>query len=540
MAGDPAFEQMLVELAALLQQAQPQQAPQAPAAPRGRPDIEQRTFAANVKNPLREAELPPEMQPVPASDPAALDKGNAFGKQLSFNELNNNPTTMQIMRDALLSGQKRARDARAGIGDMTPVTPVANALLDPSGANTVTAGLSMLPVVSKLPAKATMAGLGTLMAGGLMQADAADQKNNASPGIIAEIADRLGFKTGDDREQFRQKWEQKTPAPQNPGTKEEYMARARAEFENSPAYKARVEKGQLKVAQQELATYLDKIAKSGEYEKTVAGYDTKIKGRDEEFNKAYTADLAERERLKAENWQKPFNQRHPETAATIMAGSFALPAWFGWRNAKQSASSRNELLNSINSARTEGNINALDRSRLALQKFEEAAPKNELLSLAKSAAVPFEMRFGQNAYDYGLAPQDSGAKKAAVAAYDPTNPTTYSKAGLDVLGGGVSWLGGNQLAKYLGKDPNLNKARSAAELAPEPPPLPPMPQPKAPATPPPVPLRSRTPEEIDAAVEKALDGMKDARGSINWGGYKNHDELRAVIRRLIESGAQLQ
>lgn len=499
-AGTPEFEQALAELAQLLQRQQPTTA------------------------------VPAKSGPMPKEgDRKWFEKlGEGPGVR------GNSPFNVEDFKDTFNRAQNITKD-KGVLGDVTGLTSVTNALVNPSGPNTVAAGLSMLPLASKLPTKPLVAGLGALVGGGLMQADAADQQNGKSPGLINELATALGFDTRPDRDKFRQKWENQTPAPQQPGTKEDYLARARQEFENSPAYKARVEKGQLKTAQQELAAYLDKIAKSGEYEKKVSDYDTRIKSRDSEFNTAYDNELANQEKLRQESWQKPFNQRHPDVAGTLLASSFAAPAFFGWRNAKQTAKSRNALLDGINTARTTGDDAALNLNKLALEKFEEKAPKNELASMAKSAAVPFELRGVQNLYDYGLAPNDSEAKKAAVSAYDPTNPANWAKLGTDVLSGGVSWLGGNQLGKHIGKDPNLNKAKSAAELDPRSTPPAPTPPP-APATPPPVPLKGRTPAEIDARVEEVLNAMKNERGHVNLGGYKNHDELRSVIRKMIDAG----
>lgn len=476
--------------------------------PRGRPDIEQRTFAANRRT--EDQYLPPEMQMATLPDSRMT---NALGKVASQDYApppDTRPMT-SILNDAFWSARDRVNKTSSGAAYKSFVDPSVMAVAEPSGVNTVNAALSLAPMMpAKAVAPALVAGLG----GGVLQGFNQD----------ANAADSA-------RDLFNRQYEARRPAPKEPGSEDDYVARKRAELEQSGWYKGLIEQKATKRAQDRLNVELAKEKLN--YPKAKTDYATDLAQWTKDRDEAFSAD-------QADVYKKPFNERSPEAAKALFAAGLAIPAALGFAHMGSRISEKASLLNAAKSGDKVA-IDALDDYMSKGAKLGRALDTTK--TVAKSATAVPATGFLGDWIDYKFTPHESEASKRAHSMLDVTDPESMKKQlwarAPELLQGAEAFGLGSVLRRFapgMQKPPSNSEVRSVLSNAAQPPPLPPLPLSSTPPPLPPPTVPAVSPEVrahmIDSYIKQNLGPT--AKGNQGWLTTEKKQEL--ATKALIEKG----
>lgn len=344
--------------------------------------------------------------------------------------------------DVFFGGKKAAEDRLAAnrhsrrpyiVGDPTPLSAMTNAIADPSGPNTVMAGLSMLPMV---PTKALAPMAATAGLGGLFQA-----VNND-----AKAADSA-------RDIFNRQYEARRPAPKDPGSEEDFSARKRTELEQSGWYRGLIEQKATKRAQERLNAELEKERKN--YPKAKTDYTSALEQWTKDREAAFAAD-------QADVYKKPFAERNPEVAQTLFTAGLAYPAAMGFKQMGKRIAEKSSLLNAAREG-DETAVAALKDYMSSGAKFGRAVDTTK--NMAKASVAPPVANLSGDYMDKYFAPSDSEAHKAAANRLDVTNLQGLKEQALkrapDWLYGAEMYGLGSGLRYML---PGMRKAPSNSEV----------------------------------------------------------------------------
>ena len=339
--------------------------------------------------------------------------------------------------DIFYGGKRAAEDRLAAnsnnrrpyiVGDPTPLSPVTEAVADPSGVNTVNAGISAIPFMPKLPVKQMVAGGLGLLGGSLLQANrddvnAANEGVQPKKGLFEALRQSLGNEF--DPAEFRKKWEAENPLPQAPGTQEDYIKRQRETLMADPQYADRMRRAQIaesekrKTEANNLRKQADewltgKLEKDTGYNTAVQDYETRKARRPEAYKSAEAAERARLEEVWRKSYDKPFMERNPAVGKTLLGASWLIPAMLGVKSTTKDVAAKSGLLNEINQARTSANLPAEAEALKTLQNYtSQSSPAWKTALKVAGIAAPAEMRAGMDFWDANAAPQNTPARTTA-------------------------------------------------------------------------------------------------------------------------------